>query len=70
VAGPTFDCPDLTSFCLIYRLGLRVTDCAVLACRVAEPEDVIERSCWCARCGKLGAPRAILSGASLFPVSK
>jgi len=44
VADPTFDCPDLDSFCLIDRLDLTVTgqhvgtDHTVLACRVVEPE--------------------------------
>jgi len=63
VAEPTFDCPDLDSFCLIDRLDLTVTgqhvgtDHTVLACRVVEPDDVTERSCWCTRCGELGVPR-------------
>ena len=62
MAEPTFDCPDLDAFCLIDRLGLTVTgqrvgtDDTVLACRVVEPDDVVERSCWCARCGQLGSP--------------
>ena len=29
-------------------------DHTVLACRVVEPDDVTERSCWCTRCGELG----------------
>ncbi|MBC7632678.1 MAG: transposase [Flavobacterium sp.] len=29
----------------------------VLACRVVEPDDVTERSCWCTRCEQLGGPR-------------
>ena len=63
MAEPTFDCPDLDAFCLIDRLGLTVTgqhvgaDHTVLACRVVEPEEVTERSCWCTRCGELGVPR-------------
>jgi len=63
VAEPTFDCPDLDSFCLIDRLGLTVTgqhvgtDHSALACRVVEPDEVSERSCWCTRCGELGVPR-------------
>jgi len=63
VAEPTFDCPDLDSFCLIDRLGLSVagqhvgTDHTVLACGVVEPDDATERSCWCTRCGELGVPR-------------
>ena len=63
MADPTFDCPDLDSFCLIDRLDLTVTgqhvgtDHTVLACRVVEPDDVTERSCWCTRCGELGVPR-------------
>lgn len=60
---PTFDRPDLDAFCLLDRLGLAVTgqhvaaDHTVLACRVVEPDDVAERSCWCLRCGELGVPR-------------
>ncbi len=63
MAEPTFDCPDLDSVCLLDRLGLTVTcqfvgeDRTVLACRVLEPDDVAERSCWCTRCGELGVPR-------------
>ena len=63
MAEPTFDCPDLDAFCVLDRLGLTVTaqhvgaDQSVLACRVVEPEDATERSCWCTRCGGLGVPR-------------
>ena len=63
MAEPTFDCLDLDAFCLLDRLGLTVTaqhvgeDHSVLACRVVEPEEVTERSCWCTRCGQLGVPR-------------
>ena len=52
-----FTCPDLTTFCRLDELGLEVVgqrlepDCAVLACRVAEPDE------WCRRCGCEGAPR-------------
>ena len=52
-----FDCPDLTLFCRLDELGLVVTgqrlgpDRAVLACRVADPDD------WCHRCGCQGVPR-------------
>ena len=53
----TFACPDLTTFCRLDELGLEVTgqrlepDRAVLACRVAEPDQ------WCRRCGCEGTPR-------------
>ena len=53
----TFACPDLTTFCRLDELGLEVTgqrvepDCAVLACRVVEPDS------WCRRCGCEGVPR-------------
>ncbi len=63
MAEPNFDCPDLDEFCLLDRLGLTVAaqhvgaDQSVFACRVVEPEDVTERSCWCTRCGELGVPR-------------
>jgi transposase len=52
----TFACPDLTMFCRLDELGLEVTgqrlepDRAVLACRVADPDQ------WCRRCGQ-GTPR-------------
>ena len=55
--GDGFGCPDLTVFCRLDELGLVVTgqrlepDRAVLACRVAEPDQ------WCRRCGVEGAPR-------------
>ena len=63
MAEPTFDCPDLDEFCLIDRLGLTVTgqlvgeDHTVLACRVLEPDDPLERDSWCGRCGVEGAAR-------------
>ena len=63
MAEPTFDGPDLYAFCLVDRLGLTVpvqqvgTDHTVLACRVVEPGDVTERSCWCTRRGEFGVPR-------------
>ena len=53
----TFACPDLTTFAGLDELGLEVMgqrlepDRAVLACRVAEPDQ------WCRRCGCEGAPR-------------
>lgn len=53
----TFTCPDLTTFCCLDELGLVVTgqriepDRAVLACRVADPDQ------WCRRCGCEGRPR-------------
>ena len=52
-----FSCPDLTRFCRLDELGLEVTgqrlepDRAVLACRVAGPDQ------WCRRCGCEGVPR-------------
>lgn len=52
-----FGRPDLTTFARLDRLGLEVVgqrlepDRAVLACRVAEPDQ------WCRRCGCEGAPR-------------
>ena len=59
----TFATPDLDRFCLLDRLGLTVTgqhvadDHTVLACRVAEPDDPVERDCWCHRCGAEGIAR-------------
>ncbi len=53
----TFACPDLTTFCRLDELGLVVLgqrldlDRAVLACRVAEPDQ------WCRRCGCEGGAR-------------
>ena len=53
----TFACPDLTTFARLDELGLVVVgqrlepDRAVLACRVAEPDQ------WCRRCGCEGAVR-------------
>lgn len=58
-----YSAPDLDSFCLLSRLGLTVTgqlvaaDHTVLRCRVLEPDDPIERDCWCRRCGGAGVPR-------------
>ncbi|MDD7541731.1 MAG: ISL3 family transposase [Mobiluncus porci] len=52
-----FSCPDLDSFCLLDRLGLRVEaqsvgpDRAVLACRLYRAES------WCESCGASGVPR-------------
>ena len=60
---PTFCCPDLDAFCLLDRLGLTVTgqhvaeDHTVLRCRVLEPDDPVERDCWCHCCGATGVPR-------------
>jgi transposase len=57
VSDATFACPDLTTFARLDELGLEVVgqrlepDRAVLACRVAEPDQ------WCRRCGCEGAPR-------------
>jgi len=57
VRDATFACPDLTTFAGLDELGLEVMgqrlepDRAVLACRVAEPDQ------WCRRCGCEGAPR-------------
>jgi transposase len=57
VPDATFACPDLTTFARLDELGLQVTgqrlqpDCAVLACRVVEPDD------WCRRCGVQGTAR-------------
>lgn len=51
----TFARPDLTTFARLDELGLEVVgqrlepDRAVLACRVAEPDE------WCRRCGCEGA---------------
>jgi transposase len=52
-----FACPDLTTFCRLDELGLEVTgqrlssECAVLSCRVVEPDE------WCRRCGCQGVVR-------------
>lgn len=49
---PGFCSPDLEAFCLLDRLGLTVAgqdvaeDRTVLTCRVVEPDDVVDRSCW------------------------
>jgi transposase len=57
VSDATFACPDLTTFVRVDELGLEVVgqrlepDRAVLACRVAEPDQ------WCRRCGCEGASR-------------
>jgi transposase len=57
VSDATFACPDLTTFTRLDELGLEVVgqrlepDRAVLACRVAEPDQ------WCRRCGCEGAVR-------------
>jgi hypothetical protein len=59
----SFSTPDLDRFCLLDRLGLTVIgqhvaeDHTVLACRVVEPVDPVERDCWCHRCGAQGVPR-------------
>jgi len=57
VLDATFAAPDLTTFCRLEGLGLHVVgqrlepDRAVLACRVAEPDQ------WCRRCGCEGTAR-------------
>ena len=57
VSHATFARPDLTTFAGLDQLGLEVVgqrvepDRAVLACRVAEPDQ------WCRRCGCEGIPR-------------
>jgi len=57
VSDVTFVRPDLTTFARLDGLGLEVVgqclerDRAVLACRVAEPDE------WCRRCGCQGSPR-------------
>ena len=57
MSDATFACPDLTTFCRLDELGLEVVgqrleaDRAVLACRVADPDD------WCHRCGEQGVAR-------------
>ena len=54
---PTFVAPCLTTFCRLDDLGLEAvgqhlgSDCAVLECRVVEPDR------WCRRCGCEGVPR-------------
>ena len=62
VPDVTFACPDLTTFCRLDELGLQVVgqrlepDCAVLACRVMEPDR------WCRRCGCEGTVRDTVTG--------
>jgi len=57
VPDATFACPDLTTFARLDELGLVVVgqrlepDRAVLACRVADPDQ------WCRRCGCEGTAR-------------
>jgi len=57
VSDVTFVRPDLSTFARLDELGLEVVgqclerDRAVLACRVAEPDE------WCRRCGCQGSPR-------------
>lgn len=57
MSDATFACPDLTTFCRLDELGLKVVgqhlkpDRAVMACRVVEPDD------WCRRCGCQGTAR-------------
>ncbi len=57
MSDATFTSPDLTTFCRLEELGLVVvgqcleSDRAVLACRVAEPDQ------WCRRCGCHGSAR-------------
>jgi hypothetical protein len=60
VLHATFTGPDLTTFCRLDELGLKVTgqrldpDRAVLACRVVGTD---EADGWCRRCGCEGLPR-------------
>lgn len=57
VPDATFACPDVTMSARLHELGLQVfgqrlePDRAVLACRVAEPDQ------WCRRCGCESAAR-------------
>jgi hypothetical protein len=59
VPDATFACPDLTTSTRLGELGLEVIgqrlepDCAVLACRVVDPDDPAG---WCLRCGCEGVP--------------
>ena len=59
----SFSTPDLDRFCRLDRLGLTVTgqhvaeDYTVLRCRFVEPDDPVDRYCWCDRCGAAGVPR-------------
>jgi transposase len=60
VSDATFARPDLTTFCRLDELGLVVVgqhlqpDRAVLACRVADPDEADR---WCRRCGGEGVAR-------------
>jgi transposase len=60
VSDVTFVRPDLGAFCRLDELGLEVVgqrlepDRAVLACRVAEADEL---DSWCRRCGCEGSPR-------------
>jgi transposase len=62
-AAAGFACPDLTSFCGLDELGLVAVgqrlepDRAVLACRVAEPDEPDQAQRWCRRCGCRGSAR-------------
>jgi len=55
----TLPSPALTTFTRLDKLGLEVIgqrlepDCAVLACRVVDPDD---SAGWCRRCGREGVP--------------
>jgi hypothetical protein len=59
VPDATFAWPDLTTFTRLDELGLEIIgqqlepDCAVLACRVVDPDD---SAGWCRRCGREGVP--------------
>jgi transposase len=63
VRDPTFWTPHLDALYLLDRLGLTVAgqlvaaDHTVLACRVVEPDDPLDRDCWCRRCGAVGVAR-------------
>jgi hypothetical protein len=60
VSDATFAHPDLTTFCRLDELGLVAVgqhlqpDRAVLACRVADPDEADR---WCRRCGGEGVTR-------------
>lgn len=65
MAGPTLDCPDLYSVCLLDQLGLTVTGQllgegdTVLACRVPEPDDVAEHWLFVAKRSGPGVTRLL-----------
>lgn len=64
MSDATFVRPDLTTFCRLDELGLVVVgqhlqpDRAVLACRIAAPDDPdVDADRWCGRCGGEGVVR-------------